>query len=183
MIDTKIVLEGKRIRLRYLNKNDTEAIFHNINNDRTVLKYFIDKYVDSIDKITLDKTIDFCINNDRYLMAIELKESSETIGMILQCSSPNKVFNISEIGFAIGRKHWNKGYVTEALALFKDFLFSLGIHKLICSHIVGNIGSKRVIEKNGFIYEGRRVQEIYYHDIYFDVDYYYLLNENLENKG
>ena len=56
-----------------------------------------------------------------------------------------------------------------------DFMFEIGVHKVVASHIVENIASKRVIEKCGLIYEGRRKDDIYYHDTYHDVDYYYLI--------
>ena len=178
MFDPHIVLEGPRIRLRYLTIEDSEAIFNNINHDKEVLKYFIDKYVDNIEEMTLDKTIKFCLDNERYLFAIELKATNEVIGMILQCSTPNKVFNSSEVGFAIGKKYWNNGYTSEAFGLMIDFLFKQGVHKIIASHIVDNLASKRVIEKNGLIYEGRRRDDICYHNQYYDVDYYYLINKN-----
>ena len=59
-----------------------------------------------------------------------------------------------------------------------DFVFETGVNKIIVSHIVENVASKRVIEKCGLIYESRRKEDIYYHDKYYDVDYYYLLNPN-----
>ena len=174
--DPNIVLETDRLILRYMKEEDTHDIFININHDKDVLKYFIDKYVENESDMTLSKTINYCLEAQRYLFAIELKETHEVIGLILQCSTASKIFNSSEIGYAIGQKHWNKGYVTEAFKKVIEFLFSQGVHKVIASHLVGNDASKRVMEKCGLIYEGRRVQEIYYHDMYHDVDYYYIIN-------
>ena len=93
-----IVLETKRLVLRYMNTNDKHDIFVNINNDKDVLKYFIDKYLDNEADSRLDKTIDFCLKNERYIFAIVLKENNETIGMILQCSSASPIFNTVEVG-------------------------------------------------------------------------------------
>ena len=160
-----------------MDEKDTYDIFNNINHDKDVLKYFIDKYVEKEEEMTLDRTIKYCLEAERYLFAIELKDTHEVIGMILQCSTPNKVFNSSEVGFAIGKRHWNKGYTTEAFNKMIEFLFSLGIHKVEASHLVGNEASKRVMLKCGLLYEGRRIQEIYYHEQYFDVDYYYIINK------
>lgn len=174
--DPSAVIKTKRLTLRYMKKEDVHDIFTNINNDKEVLKFFIDKYVEKETDMTLDKTIEYCLKAERYLFAIELNDTHEVIGMILQCSTPDKIFNNSEVGFAIGKKHWNKGYVTEAFKAMINFLFSLGIHKVIASHLVGNDASKKVIEKCGLIYEGRRKEEIHYHDRYFDVDYYYILS-------
>ena len=173
-----IRLETDRLILRYMREEDTHDIFVNINHDKDVLKYFIDKYVENESEMTLDKTMKLCLESEKYLFAIELKDTHEVIGMILQCSTPNKVFNSSEIGYAIGQKHWNKGYVTEAFNKIIEFMFLLGIHKVVASHIVGNNASKRVMEKCGLVYECRRKDDIYYHEQYHDVDYYYIFNKD-----
>lgn len=174
----KAVIETERLILRFMRVEDTHDIFVNINHDQDVLEYFIDKYREKEGEMTLNKTINYCLENERYLFAIELKETHEVIGMILQCSTSNQIFNSSEVGYAIGKKHWNKGYVSEALKAMIDFLFSLGVHKVIASHLIGNNASKRVMEKNHMIFEGIKKEEIYYHNKYHDVAYYYLINPN-----
>ena len=176
MFNPDVILEGQRVRLRFLKIEDTEAIFNNINHDKEVLTYFIDKYLEKVEDLNLERRIKYCLENQRYIFAIELKATNEVIGMILQCSTPDKLFTGSEIGYAIGKKYWNKGYTSEAFKLVIDFLFKCGVHKIVASHIIGNDASKRVMIKNGLIYEGRRIDEVYYHDRYFDVDYYYLIN-------
>ena len=176
--DPNIKLETERLILRFMSPEDKHDIFANINHDKDVLTYFIDKYRETEDEMTLDKTIKYCLDNERYLFAIELKDTHEVIGMILQCSTASAIFNSSEVGYAIGKKHWNKGYVTEALKAMIDFLFSLGIHRVVASYLLGNDASKRVMEKCGMLFEGIRKEEIYYHDKYHDVAYYYLINPN-----
>lgn len=176
--DPNITIETERLFLRFMSVNDTHAIFVNINNDREVLKYFIDRYVENEADMILDKVVQFCLENKRYLFAIELKETHEVIGMILQCSSPSPTFNNTEIGYALGRKYWNKGYATEALKAMLDFTFTTGVNKIYVSHLVGNDASKRVIQKCGLTFEARRKEDIHYHEQYYDVDYYYLLNPN-----
>jgi len=174
--DSNVILETKRLRMRFANESDTHAIFLNINNDKEVLKYYLDKYLEKEEDMTLSKVINYCLDNQRYYFAIELKATNEVIGVIHECSTPSETFNSSEIGYAIGRKYWNQGYITEALKEMINFIFSTGAHKVIVSHLVGNEASKRVIEKCGLIFEGRRKEEIHYHEQYWDVDYYYLLN-------
>ena len=176
IFDPKIVIETDRLILRFMSKKDTHDIFANINHDQEVLKFFIDKYKEKEEDMTLDKTIDYCLQNQRYLFAIEIKDTHEVIGMILQCSTPSPIFNSSEVGYAIGKKHWNKGYVTEAFKAMIDFLFSLGIHKVVASYLIGNDASKRVMEKCHMVFEGIRKDEVFYHDKYHDVAFYYLIN-------
>ena len=179
--DPLITLETERLILRYLRVSDTHDIFININHDKDVLKYFIDKYRENECEMTLDRTIEYCLDNNRYLFGIELKTTHEVIGVILQCSTPDKVFNTTEIGFAVGKKYWNQGYTSEAFRKMIEFMFSLDIHKVCASHIVDNNASKRVIEKCGLTYEGRKKEEVYYHNQYHDVDYYFIINP--QNDG
>ena len=174
--DPTAVIETPRLKLRFMRKEDTHDIFVNINSDKEVLLYFLDKYCEKEEEMKLDKNIEFCQQNGRYLFAIELKETGEVIGMILQCSDPNKYFNFVEVGYAIGKKHWGKGYTTEANKAMINFLFEMGIHKVIESHIIENVASKRVIEKTGLTFEGVRKDEVYYHDKYHDCAYYYIIN-------
>lgn len=55
------------------------------------------------------------------------------------------------IGYAIGRKYWNRGICTEALRQIVQFAFNdLKIHKLVCDTAADNPASLRVLEKAGF---------------------------------
>ena len=176
--DPSVVIETKRLRLRYMEEKDSHDIFVNINHDKEVLTYFLDRYREKEEEMTLHKVIAYCKGAERYLFAIERKDTREVIGMILQCSSPDLYFKSSEVGYAIGRKHWNKGYVTEAFKAMIDFLFSIGVHKVTASYLEGNLASKRVMEKCGLTYEGKKKDDVYYHDRYFDTENYYIINPN-----
>lgn len=173
-----ITIETDRLILRTLKESDAGDIFVNINHDKDVLKYFIDRYVDCLEEMNLGRTIEYCRQAKRYLLAIELKSSHKAVGIILQCSTQDHIFNSTEIGFAIGKAYWNQGYTSEAVKSFIRFLFSKGIHKVFASHIIGNDASGKVMKKCGMTYEGRRIHELYYHDQCHDVDCYYILNPN-----
>lgn len=57
----------------------------------------------------------------------------------------------AEIGFALSRSFWNKGFATEALTVFSSFLFSRkSLDFLLCGYFEDNPASKRVQEKCGF---------------------------------
>ena len=73
--DPRIVIETDRLVLRYMEETDTRDIFNNINSDKEVLKYFIDKYVEKAEDMTLGRVINYCLENHRYLFAIERKDT------------------------------------------------------------------------------------------------------------
>jgi len=59
-----------------------------------------------------------------------------------------------EIGYALARPHWGKGYATEAAtAIRDDALHRLGHWRLISLILVGNERSIRVAERLGMRYE------------------------------
>ena len=175
--DQNIVLQGEKVCLRYLKKEDRRAIYENIYHDEEVLKYFGADYLDDYDSFTLDRMVDRSIELQMYLMAITLKESDEVIGYIFQRNLPNQYENTVEVGFAIGKAYWNKGYTTEALKLMIDLLFEKGVHKVTACHFPDNPSSGRVMEKAGMSYEGRRFDEYYFRGSYLDTLNYYILNK------
>ena len=54
---------------------------------------------------------------------------------------------IREVGYRLGRAFWGRGIATEALRLFLEEVGERPIHADVAKH---NVGSRRVLEKNGF---------------------------------
>ena len=61
--DPRIVIETDRLVLRYMEEMDTKDIFNNINSDKEVLRYFIDKYVEKVEDMNLGRVINYCLEN------------------------------------------------------------------------------------------------------------------------
>ena len=60
-----------------------------------------------------------------------------------------------EIGYALNRRYWNQGYMTEAARSVISFGFiQLGLHRIIATCDPANTGSYRVMEKLGMQREG-----------------------------
>jgi len=79
--------------------------------------------------------------------------------------------HIAEIGYWIGEEYWGKGLATLALKIMTEFAFSNPALKKLYAPVLGaNGGSKRVLEKCGYVLEGVFKKEVYkdgqYHDIY-----------------
>ena len=158
---------------------DIVSFFDNINHDKEVLKYYVTDYVEDFENFSLEKMIEAFRQTRKYILAIVLKESGEVIGNILQCNGTNRYMNTVEVGYAIGKKYWNKGYMSEALKAMIDLLFESGVHKVNACHIPENIASGRVMEKCGMKYEGRKIDDLFYHGRYWDTLNYYIINEEV----
>src|SRR4051812_11577192 len=61
----------------------------------------------------------------------------------------------AEIGYWIGEPFWNNGIATEAVRLITDYEFSeLGYVRIHTGVLEFNIGSMKVLEKNGYKKDG-----------------------------
>lgn len=63
--------------------------------------------------------------------------------------------NCRELGYALSKEEWGKGYMTEAAKAVLAYGFEeLALKILSINHYATNHRSRRVIEKCGFTYEG-----------------------------
>ncbi|MDO8901945.1 MAG: GNAT family protein [Phenylobacterium sp.] len=88
-------------------------------------------------------------------LAIELKSEAQVVGSIALHlrDIPNATV---EMGYVLRRDLWGLGLVTEAGRAMIDMGFGvLGLHRIVASCDVRNIGSYRVMEKLGLRREGR----------------------------
>jgi ribosomal-protein-alanine N-acetyltransferase len=78
----------------------------------------------------------------------ELRESREIIGLVVLIMSPDKPE--AELGYAIGRRWWGKGYATEAShALLAHGFDTLDFEQINAHAMLRNPASSRVLEKLG----------------------------------
>ena len=89
--------------------------------------------------------------------AVCMKEDGKAIGsiglMIGTASNLNLPDTEGEIGYWIGVPFWGQGLIPEAVReLLRHGFEDLKLNKIWCGYFEGNIKSKRVQEKCGFIY-------------------------------
>lgn len=163
-------METERLIIDRIKENDKEDYFYNISNDKKVLETFICKYVEKIEDFDFSPYLD-----NKTLFAIRLKETKKLIGIILYFDYENEK---CEIGYGIGSTYWNKGYVTEAVKAFIDYCFKkLDVKKVYASFFSGNIASKRVMEKNGMVFDHLSLKELTYLGVERDLIYYSIKKE------
>ena len=80
----------------------------------------------------------------------------------------------AELTYVIGEtKYWGKGVASFAISKIIEIARDeFNLNKLYASIASGNIGSARVLEKNGFVLEGTRKKHLFYNGEFFDqIDY------------
>jgi len=150
--DSKLI-ETKRLYIRHLMDSDVNSVFNNYANDDEVTKYLSWPTHKSIE--TTKAVFEMWKKEDeikkKYHYFVILKETNELIGSI---DVPYFIDGNPEIGIVLGRKWWNRGYMTEATMKMIDILFEDGYSKIIMKAMKENIASNRVIEKCGFKFIG-----------------------------
>jgi|TARA_B110000211_G_scaffold182754_1_gene206975 ribosomal-protein-alanine N-acetyltransferase len=85
----------------------------------------------------------------------------------------------AEITYVVGApSHWGKGVgffsVASMIELAKN---KYKLNKLIAGLAEGNVGSQKILERNGFILEGQRIKHLFYNGEYFNqLDYGLILS-------
>ncbi len=152
-------LETERLNLRFLNDDDVQAIFDGWASDPEVAKYVTWTAHDdiSVTKAVLQNWLEEYKNENCYRYGIERKSDGVLMGMIdvVGYHHDNPV-----IGYCLGRKYWNNGYMTEACSAVIRELFSQGYDTLVIEAARDNIGSNKVIEKCGFELVATREERI-----------------------
>jgi [ribosomal protein S5]-alanine N-acetyltransferase len=68
----------------------------------------------------------------------------------------------AELGYWIGREFWSRGVMTEAVAAFTDWAFvTFNLHRVFAQSFSTNPASARVLEKAGFVFEGRLKKSVF----------------------
>ena len=92
--------------------------------------------------------------NDEWWLAIVSLHDGETVGdLALHLTWEGRT---AEVGYSLAREHWGNGYATEALARLIDYLFDeRGVTRIFGMLDPANLASARVLERTGFLFEGR----------------------------
>lgn len=89
----------------------------------------------------------------------------------------------ASLGYDLHVSHWNKGYITEALAEILNFGFHiLEINRVEAEVMKGNIASVKVLHKLGFRNEGTLREWMYWNGVHYTMTMFSLLKKEFVNK-
>lgn len=168
-----VILETERLILRRFTLDDAEEIFRNWGSDDEVTKYVrwsTHKTIEDTKEYL--KSVMEKYRNNEFEWALSLKDTGELIGAMGAFISDD---DRHEIGYNTARKHWRKGYTTEALKAVMNYLINdVGIRRFRCSHAKLNPASGAVMQKVGFKYVKDEFVEKFDKSERFDTKVYYL---------
>jgi len=149
-------IKSKIILLRHLAENDAEFLYTHVSNPnvRKQLRQLPDPYLIEHAHEFISKTLSDSESGDEFHFAVELVETRQITGVI-GSFYPGENRDVAEIGYWLGEEFWGRGFATEAVKLFTEFLRKEKNVKSFVAHVFeNNFGSIRVLEKNGFISAG-----------------------------
>lgn len=174
-------LETGRIILRPMRMDDADDIFAYAS-DPEVAKHVVWDTHASIEdsKSFLGSVLEQYNNGMVSSWGIEERASGKLIGT---CGFVywNITHARAEIGYALGRAYWGRGYMTEAAGQITAFGFeSMKLNRLEARCEVANVGSAKVMQKIGMSYEGILRQQIFVKGHYQDLMMYSILRSEWE---
>lgn len=114
------------------------------------------KHLESIEEA---KDILHSFMTDKNCFALELKSNGKVIGSLglhnswANYDSKYANLKIKEIGYVLSKSYWGQGLMSEAVHAIINYCFNvIGLDALTVGHFDENNQSKRVIQKNGFIF-------------------------------
>lgn len=118
-----------------------------------------------------------------YHFVVRLRESDQIIGGCgIHIRQP--AHRGAEIGYCFNRQFWGQGYATETLNALLQFGFEeLKLHRIIATCDPRNIGSERVMQKNGLRKEAHFIQELWQKGEWRDSLLYAILESEWKNKS
>lgn len=173
-----------RLIIRPIRLDDSDLIF-NYRSDRLVNQYqgWIPKSIDDMRDFITNKVSHVINSHDTWFQLVIIEKDNDIIiGDIGIHFLSTDNFQV-EIGCTLDKKHHNKGYATEALALTIDFLFNrLNKRRIVASIDPRNDKSIRLVERLGFRKEAYFKESILINNEWVD-DLVYAILKDEWNKN
>ncbi|MBS1828611.1 MAG: GNAT family N-acetyltransferase [Acidobacteria bacterium] len=150
------MIETPRLKLRLWRDSD-RAPFAELNADPEVMRHFPATLTRAGSDDLVDRIERHYERHGFTVYAAERKDSGEFIGFIGLAAPEWEAYFTPcvEIGWRLAAKHWNQGFATEGARAALRYGFEvLGLKEIVSFAVVGNVASRRVMEKIGMRYEG-----------------------------
>jgi RimJ/RimL family protein N-acetyltransferase len=163
------LLEGKSINLRIMEKEDLSFYVKWVNDPRFFGEY---NPLEQTTKAEMEKGYDTA-PSERKRFFVEKKDGTK-IGVV----GVFPVGDLWEMGFALIPSERGKGYGTEAVTIFVDYLFlSRDLVRIQAATDLRNMASQRILETVGFKREGIVRKSMFIHGEWRDLQLYSILRE------
>lgn len=171
-------LESERLVFRQLKDSDAPEVFKLRSNPDT-MKYIPRPLLQNEDEaIAMIHMMNAkIVENTDINWAVCLKNTDKIIGFMGFYRTQPENYR-TEIGYMILPEYEGKGYVTEAVKTMLNYAFnSVGFHSVEAVIDPDNLGSEKVLLKNGFRKEAHFIENEYFDGKFWDSVHYGMLKK------
>jgi RimJ/RimL family protein N-acetyltransferase len=175
-----IEIVGDKVRLRPVKVSDARVAYRLVK-DEAVLKWLAWDGPASEKEVrqTYKRWGEQMETGDYYPFAIERNDQPGLMGCI-DIRFPRHPQQ-ADIGYWLGAEFWNRGYMSDAIRLVSYFSFKyLEAARVYATVFVGNIASRRALEKNGFSLDGTMRSHVHKRGRWLDAWFFTLLRTEWE---
>ncbi|ANU26983.1 GNAT family N-acetyltransferase [Planococcus versutus] len=149
-------LTTKRLTLTKVEESDAPRFFDIMSRDSVTEYYGMDSLTDPEEAVEIIRSFEAVLIANRGMRwAIRLKENNEFIGTI-GLNNLNVKAKKAEVGYELHPDYWHQYYTQEANQAVLNYAFSeLDLHRIGAVTFPENTASNQLLEKLGFILEGR----------------------------
>lgn len=159
-------MRGEQVHIRFLRLEDAaEKLKLEVDNRNFFEAYSMTRYPDFYTLLIQQELIEIYAeqkeNDLAYSFGIFENDTGLLVGTISLVQVMRGPLQSAVLGYAMDKKHNNKGYTTEAVKLIVAYAFrKLGLHRIEAGVMPGNDASIRVLEKAGFRKEGIAIKNV-----------------------
>ena len=171
-------LESERLLFRQLTEADTSDVFR-IRSNPERMKYIprpiLETEDQALEMITMmNQKIE---DNTDINWAVCEKVTGNFIGFMGFYRTQPENYR-TEIGYMVAPEYDGKGYVTESVQTMLNYAFNqVGFHSVCAVIDPENVGSGKVLEKNGFRKEAHFIEDFLWNDKFIDSVHYGILKK------
>ncbi|KAL4744070.1 acyl-CoA N-acyltransferase [Aspergillus similis] len=178
---------GTLIRPLAHTNSDIQSLAHHANNPK-IAQYMRNAFPSPYKHSDASSWITFTMSqNPKHDFCICLTSTNTVIGAIGLKPRTDIQHCSMELGYWLSEEYWGRGIVSEAVEEFVRWVFGRKefghVVRLDAEVFDGNEGSKRVLEKAGFVCEGRRRCAVEKGGVVLDTFVYALIRQDLEAAG
>lgn len=148
-------IRAERVTLRWLAEHDIPSLFE-MHSHPEVMRYWSSPPMTDITEAQrlFERVQDDYRTGEALPLGIERNEDRALIGTctLFDFHQPSRR---AEMGYALGRPYWGKGYMHEALRALVSYAFdALDLNRLEADIDPRNVASAKTLERLGFQHEG-----------------------------
>lgn len=173
-------LETERLILRPFHIEDAPQVFENWASDPEVTEFLTWPTHRSLEQSLafIQMNVEHYAEPEHYEWALYHIQDRQVIGS-LGAMNFQPATRCIELGYALSRAYWGKGYATEAVRAVIRYLFDeVGMLRIQAKHDPANMASGAVMRKCGMLHEGTLRQAIRSNRGITDAELYAILQED-----